>query len=232
MDFSIVVPAYNEEKTIKKCLNALFKLKYPKNKYEVIVVNNNSTDQTKNIVKSYKNVTFLNEYKQGISFARQKGLNFAKGKYYISIDADTVLPINYLQKATSIINKHPNAACIFGPVMAQNYYKIVCNIIYFSTIAVGFITKHIYNCNAIYNTKILKKYGGFSTKYKYFEDGIITAKFKKTKQKIIFSKNLKAFISIRRYKGLKALSIFKNLFNYYYYYYFNKIPFKKMDPLR
>lgn len=217
MEFSIVIPVYNEEKYIKKCITSINKLNYPKNKYETIVVNNNSTDKTESIIKAYKNVQLVNELKQGVSYARQKGLNRARGDYYVSIDADTILPKNYLLVAKKLIKLNPQFSCIYGPVMPYDYkYKPISKLIFMSTVFLGLTIKHIYNCNAVYNTKKLKNIGGFTNipnSHKNYDDGFLSILLKK--DEIIFAKKLIANISIRRYKGFKALSVFKNLSKFF-----------------
>ena len=97
---SIVIIAHNEEKRILACLWSLCNniCDYP---LEIIVVNNNSSDQTEELLKRL-NVTYYNETQKGPGYARQCGLNHAKGKYYLCIDADTLYPPYYI--ATHIAN--------------------------------------------------------------------------------------------------------------------------------
>ncbi len=75
MKISVIVPVHNEEKYIGECIESLLKQSVPAD--EIIIINNNSTDNTVAIVKKYP-VKLLNEKKQGITFARNKGLNIAK----------------------------------------------------------------------------------------------------------------------------------------------------------
>lgn len=91
---SVVIPAYNEEDNILKTLYSLAMTSsaYP---VEVIVVNNNSTDETENIVRSCE-VTCITEKKQGITNARNAGLSVAKGEYIINADADTIYPASWI----------------------------------------------------------------------------------------------------------------------------------------
>lgn len=85
---SIVVPVYNGEKTIGRCIESLLNLDYPKDRYEIIVVDNGSKDRTREIVKKYP-VTLLVENKIRSSYAaRNKGIKHAKGEYIAFIDAD------------------------------------------------------------------------------------------------------------------------------------------------
>ncbi|MES2971260.1 MAG: glycosyltransferase family A protein [Patescibacteria group bacterium] len=89
LTLSIVIPAFNEEKHLKACLDAIAKQTSPPD--EVIVVDNNSTDRTVEIAKTYEFVTIIQEPKQGIVFARDSGFNAAKCDLIGRIDADSLL---------------------------------------------------------------------------------------------------------------------------------------------
>ena len=91
---SIVVIAYNEEKRLAACLWSLSELqtKYP---VEILGVNNNSKDRTEEVYQRL-GMPYFNETKQSPGFARQCGLEHAKGKYHFCIDADTFYPPRYV----------------------------------------------------------------------------------------------------------------------------------------
>ena len=80
MDISIVVPVHNEERLIEGCLRALLALDYPRDRYEIIVVDNNSTDRSREIVERFPEVKLLSEKQQGDFAARNRGLSEAKGE--------------------------------------------------------------------------------------------------------------------------------------------------------
>lgn len=91
---SIVIPAYNEEENILKTLYSLSQTS-SKHKIEIIVVNNNSKDETEKLATAC-NVTCINETRQGITNARNGGLAIAKGTYIINADADTIYPSHWI----------------------------------------------------------------------------------------------------------------------------------------
>ena len=80
---SVIVPAFNCEKTIKRCLDSIVKQKY-KN-IEILVINDGSTDQTKDIYlnnfQKIKNIQFYTKRNEGVSSARNYGIKKSKGKY-------------------------------------------------------------------------------------------------------------------------------------------------------
>lgn len=94
---SIIVPAYNAQKTIQKCVNSLLNLDFPKEHFEIIIVDNNSTDKTAELVKNYSGVIYINESTQGRSYARNTGAKNAKGNLLAFIDSDVVLDKNWLK---------------------------------------------------------------------------------------------------------------------------------------
>src|SRR5215218_5513436 len=87
---SIVVPVYNEGAQLAACLEAIAAQRSVP--YEVIVVDNNSTDDTIAVAKSFNFVKLLRESRQGVVHARNRGFDAARGQIIARIDADTVLP--------------------------------------------------------------------------------------------------------------------------------------------
>lgn len=107
---SIVAIAHNEETHILGCLWSLTDniCDFP---IEIIVVNNNSTDSTEQLLKDV-GVTYYNESRQSPGFARQCGLDAARGKYHICIDSDTLYPPHYI--ATHVKYLSNGAICTYG----------------------------------------------------------------------------------------------------------------------
>ena len=101
--FSAIVPAYNEEKSIQGTLQSLVNLDYPAEKMEIIVVNDGSTDKTKEIVERFmtehpsRKIILLNQENKGKASAMNKGLAMAKGEFFACLDADSSVSSNALQ---------------------------------------------------------------------------------------------------------------------------------------
>lgn len=100
--FSLIIPAYNVEKYIKKCLDSVLNQTY--NNYEIIIINDGSTDNTSKILESYKSnkkIKIINQENKGLSNARNTGVSNAKGDYILFIDSDDFIE----KKLLEILNK-------------------------------------------------------------------------------------------------------------------------------
>ena len=97
---SIIIPAYNVESYIKKCLDSLLRQTFQD--FEVIIVNDGSTDQTSVICNEYaaihKKISVIHQQNAGVSAARKTGMQVMKGQYFISIDADDWMEPNMLEE--------------------------------------------------------------------------------------------------------------------------------------
>lgn len=97
--FSIIVPVYNREKTIKNCIEGILNTEF--SYYEIILINDGSTDNTLNICQElsnqHPNVRIITTTNKGVSAARNIGIQKSKGKYIIFVDSDDTLYPNALQ---------------------------------------------------------------------------------------------------------------------------------------
>jgi len=88
---SIIVPAFNEERTIKKCIMSLLDLNYPT--YEIIVIDDGSTDRTFEVVKTFNSplINLVHQQNQGKPNALNNGIRLSKGEIIVTVDADTIV---------------------------------------------------------------------------------------------------------------------------------------------
>ena len=120
---SIIICTYNRSESLEKTLQSLLQQENCNNlNYEVIVIDNNSTDKTKEIVENFNGTTggkirYALETNQGLSFARNKGINAAKGKTISFIDDDIVLPNNFINNVCYEFSKLDlTTVCLTGRV--------------------------------------------------------------------------------------------------------------------
>jgi GT2 family glycosyltransferase len=95
---SVVIPAYNAEALISKCLDSLLKQTIDQTKYEIIVVDDGSTDATADVVQSFENVRLIKQNNQGPAAARNNGAANAKGDIILFTDSDCVPAINWIEE--------------------------------------------------------------------------------------------------------------------------------------
>lgn len=106
---SIIIPCYNAEKTLEKTLESIFNQTY--RNYEIIAVNDGSTDETLNILNNYKNkITIINQENKGASAARNCGFKESKGQYLLFCDADVILKPTIIEKMVKTLMEHPIAS--------------------------------------------------------------------------------------------------------------------------
>ena len=97
MKYSILVCAYNAEKYLKECLDSLVNQTIDKSKYEIVLVNDGSTDKTVEIAKSFKGIKIVNQENKGLSEARNTAVKNSGGDWIIFVDADDYISKDLLQ---------------------------------------------------------------------------------------------------------------------------------------
>ncbi len=113
VEISVIVCTYNRAKYINQLLESIACQDFPKERYEIIFINNNSTDQTETICNKFKernqsiDFKYFNETQQGLSFARNRGIKEANGKLVAFIDDDAVAHTGYLKQISASFAENP-----------------------------------------------------------------------------------------------------------------------------
>lgn len=197
---SVVVPAYNEEKYLGATLQSIFSQNYPKENYEVIVADNNSTDRTKEIAteNGAKVVVCL---QKGVSVTRQTGFEAAKGEILVGTDSDTLVPSDWLSKINKVFQDEKiiavtgsatmNSKSFFNRSLAKYLFPV-------SMSAMFLLRKQALNgFNFAVRADALKTVGGLDKNLVSAEDvdlGIRLAKI----GKVVFEPSLTVVTSSRR----------------------------------
>lgn len=168
----IVVPVYNGEKTISSCLDSLMELDFPKDKLEIIVVDNSSTDATKEIIKSYP-VKYVFENKRCPGAARNKGIKESTSELIAFIDADCVADRLWLKNIIKGFMNEVIGGC-GGKILTHNP-KTLIEKYYTSREAISQEKGLIYlfrlaGSNAIFRRKVLQEVGLFDDSFVANED--------------------------------------------------------------
>lgn len=140
MKVSFVIPAYNEEKVIGKCLASIFKeIERVRSvgiavDTEVVVVDNNSTDNTRDEALKFDTVTVVKEPLKGLVYARRAGFVSSAGELVANIDADTVMPKGWLGTVVREFSEDKNLVALSGPYIyydAPAYVRAATRAFYF-----------------------------------------------------------------------------------------------------
>ncbi|WP_316814888.1 glycosyltransferase family A protein [Pedobacter nyackensis] len=111
-DVTVVVPAFNEEKSILRTISSLART-ITDLRVEILVVNNNSNDNTQALIEM-TGVSNIIEYKQGVKHARASGLAAAKGKIIMNADADSVYSPYWVDLLSKPLLENEDIACAYG----------------------------------------------------------------------------------------------------------------------
>ena len=109
---SVIVPAYNCEKEIKRCLEAIKKSSYQD--YELIVVDDGSNDSTASIANNYTDKIVVHNNNQGLGMAHVSGFNIAKGEIIVGVDSDVIIKSETLNKIMNYFSKHADIDALTG----------------------------------------------------------------------------------------------------------------------
>lgn len=104
--FSIIIPFYNKKNSLDTCIKSLLNQDFPQDQYEIIAVNNNSSDRSISIIQKYPFIKLAHEKIQNPYTARNTGVLNATGAYMVFTDADAETPKNWLSNIYDSINKN------------------------------------------------------------------------------------------------------------------------------
>ena len=223
--FSIVIPCYNEARFIDRTLSSLAKQSYS-GSYEVIVVDNNCTDETVDIAETY-GAKIVKEKRPGVCWARQAGTDAAKGEIVISTDADTVQPDNWLENIDNAFKHNDNSVAVAGPCIYEDgpwwgkqYPKIMFGLVaalYRLTGAPLYVTA----TNIAFKKSAWSQY---NTSMTQGGDELALLHDLRSKGKVVFNNSNPVYTSGRRLTRGLFYNIFVTFFTYYLLaYYINRL---------
>jgi glycosyltransferase involved in cell wall biosynthesis len=117
MKFSIIICGYNEAQYLDACFQSCLNQQYLKDEYEIIFIDNDSTDDSASIVSKYPEVRTAVELRRGPSEARNKGISMAKGDIFLFLDADAELAPTYLSNCEQVFNTDVKIGAVTGKVL-------------------------------------------------------------------------------------------------------------------
>jgi len=231
MRLSFVVPAYNEEAYLPACLESILSQTTSKTGLavpcEIIVVNNASTDRTREVALRYPGVMVVDEPRKGLTFARQAGFAASSGDLIANVDADSRLTPNWVANVLSTFAKseaeaaaNPDArilAAFSGPLV---YYdltprqRVLVHVFYLTAWTTYAINRYILRVgsmvqggNFVVNRAALEAIGGFNTAISFYGEDTDIARRLNTVGEVRFTFDLKMSSSARRLKSEGMLTM-------------------------
>lgn len=167
--FSIIIPLYNSEATLKNCLDSVFSQNYKD--FEVIVVDGLSKDKSMDIVKMYvnknKNLHYLSEADKGIYDAMNKGIKMAKGKwlYFMGSD-DSFYSTDVLQNVHASLECNKDLDVVYGNVFSERFNGVYNGIFYDEKL----YYENICHQSIFFHNSVFRQVGNFNLNYKAHAD--------------------------------------------------------------
>jgi glycosyltransferase involved in cell wall biosynthesis len=226
LSLTIVIPAYNEERYLKACLESIKNQTVKPD--DVILVNNNSTDKTVEIAESYKFVKVINEDKQGIVYARNTGFNAAKSDLIGRIDADTLLSQDWVELVKKYFDKNKKSAALTGSCKFYDFpfkaaFHAVHTFVYYILQRYIAGTNILWGSNMAIRNSVWKKIKTLThNSNKIHEDIDLTLCLRRQKLYIERCPNIKAEVSLRR-GNLGIGSLYKYLSRWHISYFKNGV---------
>ena len=231
---SVVVAAYNEEEYLPRCLTAVTSQNFPKEEYEIVVVDNNSTDKTAEIAKSF-GARVIREEKQGNTYAISRGMNEAKGEIIANTDADTVVAPDWLNRIKEIF-EDPKVVAATGTAnmdTGNRFFNWLSGDFYEGFLKFNFLLgkTHITGFNMVVRRSAFEKIGGINEKFTMSSDVDLGLRMGKV-GKVVLSSKLKATTSVRRWESSPLSTLFAYFKSYIYVVWLRKPPPVKQNVVR
>ena len=236
MRLSFVVPAYNEEAYLPACLESILaQTRELGDEVEIIVVNNASTDRTREVALAYSGVRVVDEPRKGLTFARQAGFAASTGKLIANVDSDSRLTPGWVEKVLRNFAGDTKMVALSGPFV---YYDLSPNqrvsvrVFYAVAFLVYALNRYVLRAgsmvqggNFVLRRDALEKIGGFNTAIAFYGEDTDIARRMNQVGTVKFTFDLKMFSSARRLKQEGMLTMAGRYTMNYFWTTFRKKPF-------
>lgn len=236
MRLSFVIPAYNEEAYLPACLESILaQTRELGDEVEIIVVNNASTDRTREVALAYSGVRVVDEPRKGLTFARQAGFAASTGKLIANVDSDSRLTPGWVDKVLVNFAGDAKMVALSGPFV---YYDLSPNqrvsvrVFYAVAFLVYALNRYVLRAgsmvqggNFVLRRDALEKIGGFNTAIAFYGEDTDIARRMNQVGTVKFTFDLKMFSSARRLKQEGMLTMAGRYTMNYFWTTFRKKPF-------
>jgi len=183
---SIIVPVQNGEKTIPALLESLMKLDYNRDRLEFLVVDGNSEDKTKDIVKQYSSIKLITQDGNGLNAGRNTGIRNSKSEIIVFTDSDCIIPVDWVRNIVKNFDD-PRIGCLGGSIKgcngdflsdyADNSFMPVLRIFKKREVldSVRLLQRYPAGCNMAFRRKALEAAGDFdeNIRHAFDEDELV-----------------------------------------------------------
>ncbi len=197
---SFIIPVFNSGHTLGLCLESIFNIDYDPDKYEVIVVDNGSTDGSVAIASQYPAKLHFKPVGT-ISSVRNHGSQHAKGELFAFVDSDCLIKENWLKEAISVLLDSSVGAAGSGYLTPEHYTWVEKAWLY-ELSTKPFETDFLPGGNLIVRSSVFRLVGGFNESLTTGEDSDLCIRINNSKYKVINSSNI-ANIHLGNSKSLK-----------------------------
>jgi glycosyltransferase involved in cell wall biosynthesis len=236
MRLSFVVPAYNEEAYLPACLESILaQARELGDQVEIIVVNNASTDRTREVALGYPGVRVVDEKRKGLTFARQAGFAASTGELIANVDSDSRLTPGWVATVLKSFARDPKLVSLSGPFI---YYdltpsqRVSVQVFYAIAFLVYAINRWLLRAgsmvqggNFVLRRDALVKIGGFDTTISFYGEDTDVARRMHQVGTVKFTSRLKMFSSARRLKKEGMMTMAWRYTLNYFWTTFSKKPF-------
>jgi glycosyltransferase involved in cell wall biosynthesis len=238
MVLSLVVPAFNEEAYLGPCIESILdQCAGLEDLVEIIVVNNASTDCTREVALRYPRVRLIDEPRKGLTWARQAGFLASSGTLIANVDADSRLTPGWISNVLTMFESRPGLVSLSGPLVycdlpprqraIVKIFYLLAWLTYLTNRYVLRVGAMVQGGNFVVTRSALERIGGYDLSISFYGEDTDLARRLHAIGPVLFTFELKMFSSARRLKHEGMLTIAARYSINYFWTIFFKRPFTR-----
>jgi glycosyltransferase involved in cell wall biosynthesis len=228
MLLSFVIPAYNEEAYLGDCIESILgQTRGLEHLTEIVVVNNASTDRTREIALSYPGVKLVDEPRKGLPYARQAGFQASSGTLLANVDSDSRLTPGWVDRVLKAFRDDDELVSFSGPLeyydltprqtRAVHVFYLIAWMTYLTNKYLLRVGSMVQGGNFVVTRAALERIGGYDTSITFYGEDTDIARRLHAVGRVLFTFDLKMYSSARRLKHEGMLTIaFRYSVNYFW----------------